>query len=185
MYRPSARIRSAWRHRCERILICARAFKACQRGWDRKLVNSAGLTPIFPDAYIDRVIEKDIFEERKKALLMERKDLEEKITHLKENSRSIPDRLTEFLELAGSAYLSYKMGIPEEKRDLLRIVTSNREADGKNLDLRLSLPFDEVANRFQNSYGGPYRDIPRTWDVLLPKLLTFFKTNPIPIRRPS
>ena len=29
-----------------KILVCARAFKGCQKGWDRNLVNSAGLTPI-------------------------------------------------------------------------------------------------------------------------------------------
>jgi hypothetical protein len=132
------------------------------------------------DAYIDRVIEKEIFEERKRALLMERKDLEEKLAQLKENSRSVPDQLSEFLELAGRAYLGYKMGLPEEKRDLLKILTSNREVFGKSVDLRLSIPFDEVANRFQNSNSAPYRDIPRTWDRLIDKLIHFFKNNPRP-----
>ena len=108
------------------------------------------------DAYIDRIIDKEIFEERKTALLMERKDSEEKLAQLKENSRSVPDRLSEFLELAGSAYLSYKMGFPEEKRDLLKIVTSNREVSGKSVDLRLSNPFNEVANRFKNSTDSPF-----------------------------
>lgn len=108
---------------------------------------------------------------------MERKDLEEKLAQLKENSRSVPDRLSEFLELAGSAYLSYKIGLSEEKRDLLKIVTSNRQVCKKSVDLRLSIPFDEVANRFQNSNGAPYRDIPRTWDRLIQKLAAFFKAN--------
>ena|SRR5262245_35443196 len=71
----------------------------------------------------------------------------------------------------------YTTGIPEEKRDLLKIVTSNREVDGKNLLLKLSLPFLEVANRFQNTKGAPNRDIPRTWDQLLQKVLNFFKTK--------
>jgi hypothetical protein len=34
---------------------------------------------------------------------VERKDLKEKLVELKENSRPLPDRLAEFLELAGSA----------------------------------------------------------------------------------
>jgi site-specific DNA recombinase len=79
------------------------------------------------DAYIDRVLEKEIFEERKTALLIERRDLEEKLTQIKSGADSVPDRLAEFLELAGSAYLSYKMGFLKEKRDLLKTVTSNRE----------------------------------------------------------
>src|SRR5439155_5432907 len=78
------------------------------------------------DAYIDRMIEKEIFEQRKAALLMERKDLEEQVAALRNEAKSVPDRLAEFLELAGDAYFQYKLGLTEEKRDLLKIVTSNR-----------------------------------------------------------
>lgn len=106
------------------------------------------------DAYIDKVIEKEIFEERKTALLLERKNLEERQRDFAENRRSLPDRLAQFFELAESAHLGYKMGLPEEKRDLLKIVTSNREVEGKNVDFTLSLPFSEVANRFQKSNGS-------------------------------
>ena len=80
-----------------------------------KLSQVQGRLSRLTDAYIDRVIDTEIFEERKTTLLMERKGLEEKLAQLKENNRSLPDRLAEFLELAGSAYLSYKMGLPEEK----------------------------------------------------------------------
>ena len=129
------------------------------------------------DAYIDRLIEKGIFEQRNTALLMERKELEEALVNLKENGKSIPDRIAEMVELAGSAYLSYKMGFPEEKRDLLKTITSNREVDGKNVDLRLAIPFNEIANRFQNSDSAPSRDIGRTLDALLPKLTLHIKAN--------
>jgi hypothetical protein len=97
---------------------------------------------------------------------------------LRSEATSIPSRLAEFLELAGSAYLSYKLGVPEEKRDLLRIATSNRLVYGKNVDVVLSQPFCEVANRFKTSNGAPYRDIPRTWDRLIDKLCEFLKLNP-------
>lgn len=129
------------------------------------------------DAFIDRVIEKDLFEKRKTALLLERKDLEERLAELEGGRRSLPDQLSEFLELAGSAYVTYKLGLPEEKRDLLKIITSNRAVDAKNVILTLSVPFDQVANRFQNSYGGPYRNIPRTWDKLLPSIVEYLKTH--------
>jgi DNA invertase Pin-like site-specific DNA recombinase len=137
------------------------------------------------DAYVDRLIEKEIFEERKTALLMERKSLEETVAQLRDGADSGPNRLAEFLELAGSAYMAYKVGLPDEKRDLLRIVTSNRAVQGKTLGLTLAAPFDEVANRFHNVNSPPYRDTPRTWDGLLPKLLDFFKANPTPGKLPS
>lgn len=132
------------------------------------------------DALLDGVVEKALFEERKAALLLERKDLEEKLANLDRPGCQVPDRLARFLELAGSAYLAYKSAILEEKRDLLSAVTSNRVVRGKKLDLTLSVPFNEVANRFQNTNSAPYRAIPRTWDALLQKLVHYFSVNPAP-----
>ncbi len=63
--------------------------------------------------------------------------------------------LEEYLELAENAYLKYQLGIPQEKRDLLRIVTSNREVHEKKLEISLSLPYQTVADRWENSNGGP------------------------------
>ena len=50
---------------------------------------------------------------------------------------------------------------------MVQILTSNRQVVGKKLDLTPSLPFREIANRFQNSSCDPERDIRRTWDRLL------------------
>ena len=77
------------------------------------------------------------------ALLMEQRELEEKIAGLEANQRTVPDRLAEFLELAGTAYFQYKLALPDEKRDLLEMVTSNRRVNGRNVELTLSLPFSE------------------------------------------
>src|ERR1019366_1584156 len=77
------------------------------------------------DAYLDGDLEKEVFEERKKALLMERQKLKEVISS-QTQTPDIPVALEKFLELAGSAFLQYKSGLPEEKRELLQIVTSNR-----------------------------------------------------------
>lgn len=132
------------------------------------------------DAFIDRLIEKEIFEQRKVVLLMEHKELEEKLVQLKNGTGTATERLAEFLELAGSAYLLYKIDAPEEKRELLKIVTSNRQVEAKNVELTLTEPFQTVANRFQNSHGAPYRDIPRTWDRLLAQLLKHFTDEVAP-----
>lgn len=140
------------------------------------------------DSYIDRIIERDVFEERKTALLMERKDLEEKRDQMQREGHLIPDRLAEFLELAGSAYLSYKLMLPSEKREFLKIATSNRQVEEKNVLLTPSFPFEEVANRSKNTNSTPERDRPRTlekcsqeaWDRLLERLTEFFKGNPSP-----
>jgi len=103
------------------------------------------------DAYIDRVIEKDLFEERKGALLMERKVVEEQLATPVE---PVPARLQKFLELAGDAYLLYKTALPEEKRDFLKIVTSNRQASGKNVEITLAAPFDGGSRKEYASKSG-------------------------------
>ena len=133
------------------------------------------------DAYLDGVIDKGIFEERKAVLLMERREIEEYLGKLKENDRVIPDQLERFLELAGSANLRYQLGITEEKRELLKIVASNRQVEGKKLYFTLSFPFREVANRLKNTNGTPSRNIPRTLDRLLEALMSYFKQNPAPM----
>jgi len=129
------------------------------------------------DAYIDRLIDKDIFEERKKALLLEQQGLQEKLSTLGQDDQQISKHINDFLELAGSAYLSYKLKLPDEKREFLRIITSNRQVDGKNVNLMLTSPFDEVLKRRKKAIGGPERDLPRTWDKLLDKIMHWIITE--------
>src|ERR1039457_2840386 len=123
------------------------------------------------DAYIDRLIEKDLFEQRKSALLVGRTDVEQRLAEWKNGKRNPADELLLFLERADSAYLAYKLGLAEEKRDLLDSVTSNRLVSGKTPEIMLALPFNEVANRFECTSGGPRRSIPRTWNALINRLL--------------
>lgn len=130
------------------------------------------------DAYLDGAIERSLFEERKAVLLMERKDVEEKLAELKDGAHPLPDRLTEFLELAGSAYPLYKTALPDEKRDLLKIVTSNRLVDRRNVDVMLAQPFALVAEQHENSNGGAYRGRPRTGSALIQGLWQWFAENP-------
>lgn len=131
------------------------------------------------DAYLDGAVERTLFEERKAVLLLERRDVEEKLAALKTNGRPISDRLSEFLELACSAYSLWKKALPEEKRDLLRIVTSNRGVEGRNVDVMLTHPFRLVAERHENSHGAPYRGVPRTGSALIQALWRWFAENPL------
>jgi hypothetical protein len=115
------------------------------------------------------------FEEWKGALRMERKQAEEQVATPTE---ALPTRLAKFLELAGDAYSLYKKALPQEKRDLLRPITSNRLANCKNVEITLAVPFGHVASRPRIPYGAPYRGGPRTLDALLMSLTTWFKANP-------
>ena len=131
------------------------------------------------DAYIDRMIEKDVYERKKTALLADQSGIEEQRAALKENPAAAEHRLTEFFELAKNARLSYELKLPEEKRDFLKIVTSNRSVEGKNIAIMLKSPFDEVANWSKNTSGCPLRDRLRTLGQLIENLMEFFKSHPI------
>lgn len=122
------------------------------------------------DAYLDQALDKAMFEERKQALLMEEKSTEDNLTRLSHNIDQTSLRLEKFLEQAGTAWLTYLRGIPDEKRRILKIATSNRSVAVKNIELEPSLAFQLIVNRFKNADCDPQRDIPRTWDKILTDL---------------
>jgi site-specific DNA recombinase len=124
------------------------------------------------DAYLDGMIENNIFDARKRALLLEIKELEEAQTKNDKGEDTLPDKIRKIIERANSAYFTYLNGNSDEKRDLLNIVTSNRYIDGKNISINLNIPFNEIANHRYPEYGGPYRSRPRTdMATLLKKLI--------------
>jgi site-specific DNA recombinase len=131
------------------------------------------------DAYLDKLIDKETFEQRKTALLKERCLLKENLKNLTNQGQSVPDRLSQVLELAGNAYLAYKLGLDEEKRQMVKILTSNRTVDRKLPMFVLATPFNEVAKRFECPRGRPSRNIRLVWDALIPKLLESLAAVPL------
>ncbi len=123
------------------------------------------------DAYIDRLIDAELFEERKKVLLLGRQDVGSQLRDLETKKSDVGTALAEFLEHAHTAYLAYKSGTVNEKRELLDLLTSNRLVDGKTPMISLRLPFRAIADRPKLGNGCPRRDVARTWEPLLSRLL--------------
>jgi site-specific DNA recombinase len=99
------------------------------------------------DAYLDQALDKTMFEARKQSLLLEQRETEAQLANLIRHHGTSPDRLEKFLELAGDAWLSHQKASPEEQRELVSIFTSNRQVQGKKVELEPSLPFREIAER--------------------------------------
>jgi hypothetical protein len=95
--------------------------------------------------------------------------------HQTTEAQSLPDRLSQVIELAGSAYLAYRLGLMDEKRDLVKTLTSNRSVNQKLPMFVLASPFNLVAKRFENHSGRPTQqtglDVQAVWDNLLPRLV--------------
>ncbi|MCA1624064.1 MAG: hypothetical protein LC768_18310, partial [Acidobacteria bacterium] len=69
----------------------------------------------------------------------------------------------------------YKTASFQNKRDLVKTLTSNFLVNGKLVFIKLNLPFEMVVNRNSVPSGGPQRDSPRTFHILLEKLVEYFK----------
>ena len=119
------------------------------------------------DAYLDNMIEKPVFEERRLGLLAAQKDITLGEAQRKADPAAAFDRLQEFFELASSLDLSYQLAIGPAKREFVQIVTSNCEARQKNLAIKLQKPFQMLADLQKTAHGGPCRDGPRTVQLLL------------------
>jgi site-specific DNA recombinase len=114
------------------------------------------------DAYAEGAIERDLFEERKQALLLERKDIEEKMAESGAGSLRTIDRMEKFLELAKSPRTLYESGNDDEKRNMVQEATSNRLVEGKCVVFRLSPEYLVLAERRSYLCGDPSRDHSRS-----------------------
>jgi site-specific DNA recombinase len=112
------------------------------------------------DAYLDRMLDQETYSERKKSLMLEQVGLEEKLASAADGGKQAK-RLEEVLELANSAASCYKSALPEQKRELLKTVTSNREVEVKIVIIELRSPFRELAERATVTSGSQERDVIR------------------------
>jgi len=129
------------------------------------------------DAYIDRLIEKDLFEQRKNALLLESATSEENLRQWQSGKKPMSGLIAEFLERANGAYSAYTLGKIPEKRDLVDSMFSYRLVEQKTLNVSLRSPFHAIANRAVNKHGSPHRTVSRIWASLLPILIALITTG--------
>jgi site-specific DNA recombinase len=125
-----------------------------------RLANIMAREQRLTDAFIDGSIEKTDFEQRKTALLMERRELDDVVTS--DMGPDGGDDLQRFLELANHAYLLYENALPHERRELIKTLTSNRIVDGRTPRFTLSIPFCDLAVLAQEQSGEPSRTTART-----------------------
>jgi site-specific DNA recombinase len=159
-----------------------------QRNWEyerEKLLGAlrlrlaAGIEQLnrLTDAYLSGDLDKDSFNQRKAALLMERREAEDNVAIAARKDHSIPKQVRSFLELARTASNTYETASLEEKRHLLEKLTSNRASNCKSVEITLAFPFSEIADRHKNHNGGPSRSTARTWGSLLTKIITALHTS--------
>lgn len=110
------------------------------------------------DAYTDGMLDKELFAEKKLALLMEQRELQDERDDMQSGQSHFERKLDEILEQLKSPQLSYEYGNIVERRDLLNQITSNIEVDRKNVAIMLRSPFREIENALTVASCGHVRD---------------------------
>lgn len=112
------------------------------------------------DALLDGDIDKETHDARKTTLLGRRIELREEAEG--RSPLTPAANLLELFELGLVALPAYEKGNDEEKRAILRTVSSNFVAHGKTLLFPMVFPFSELEKWSTDQGGAPYRDAVRT-----------------------
>ena len=142
---------------------------------EMKLGQIEGRLNRLTDTLVDGLIDKDAFNRRNESLLIEKAELQERLATIKGGGYSLADDVQTFFELANTAEQTYLSGIPIEKRDLLKTVSSNRLVDRKNVMVELDTPFYVVANRQIPSHCGQQRYSLRTLAGIFDQVVKFIE----------
>lgn len=113
------------------------------------------------DAFIDNIINKDQFEDKKEKLLVELQGFKNKTLNLSDQKEAIFKKASKFLELIKSSKNSYLNGINEEKRKIIQSITSNFAIQGRKPLITIKSPFYEISNRIDFLSSALDRNTPR------------------------
>ncbi len=128
------------------------------------------------DAYVDEIFDKETYLQKKNQIILEQQQIRQQLQRITANSGDTIKQVEEFLELLNKAYLSYKLGQPEEKRHLVKISTSNFAVEGKSVSIKLKKEFELVAERPRFPVGSPQLATSRTFSAFFKKLIAHFST---------
>jgi site-specific DNA recombinase len=130
------------------------------------------------DALIDRLIDKDTFNERKTALLLEEATLTEEAAKLAERPTD-PGHIEKFLELVKNLAETFYFAVGAEKYEITKIATSNRTVSGKNAYVEPADWLVEVRQTVSALCGAL---TPDTHRILIESLDKLRSTAPHPFR---
>jgi len=115
------------------------------------------------DLLLDGTIDRDTYQERKKALLWRKRELEE--IRSRDSHLSFWSGIRADIERANAASNLFQMADPDEKREILKSLTSNLVAREKELVFPMRSPFAEVRQWAILNECDPDRPHPRNDDT--------------------
>lgn len=114
------------------------------------------------DALLDELIDKDTFNAKKQALLLEQTKLRDEIAERDARPDITEDHIQKILELMKSLYLTYLFATPDEKRQIALLATSNRIISGRNAFAQPQNWLLQASVLMDTPFGDPDRGSSRT-----------------------
>lgn len=111
---------------------------------------------------LSETLTKEEYLEEKQKVTHEIVQLDEQKTEVSSEKMKILKKFEYFLELAKSPMKLYDLANIEEKRELLEILTSNLQAEGKRLVISTHSPFSELLNEEMCKVGASTSPTKRT-----------------------
>lgn len=124
---------------------------------ERRLMSK---TEKLSDMYIEEMIDKETYEKKRQRTLLELQGIRNRMKELSNNIDEIFDKAAYYLELLKSLKNSYETAENEEKREILKTITSNLSITGKKPMFTILSPFQELLNRVGVSEGAPDQNTP-------------------------
>lgn len=116
------------------------------------------------DKLLDGVLDNDAFNKKKAEILRDQTRWREvNASRSKKGERQ--RRFDQFLELAKTLYLTFGIAANEQKRELLKLATSNRNVRGKNIELEPQYWLRALQNASYTLCGPPHSPANRTVDA--------------------
>ena len=114
------------------------------------------------DAVIDGLIDKEVYNRKKRKVIEEQVGIQTKIDQLKEDHKGKSNHANQFLEQLKSLNIQQNQPKLSDLAYTISFSTSNIFLDGKNVEIQPLSPFAQVLQNKKERYGEPYRDNPRT-----------------------
>lgn len=117
------------------------------------------------DAFVDGLLDRETFEIRKTALFEERRSLRDGL-EASPDEETLAKTVAKYLGRADTAYEQYEAGFPEEKREMLKSLTSDWIACGKTLQITMQNVFETIVRSRLSANGAPCPILPRILEAL-------------------
>ena len=135
------------------------------RARDLQLATIDGRLTRLTDAYVDQLVDRDTYLQRKEKLLGDRTRLTNRAAAEEDGKTAIRVQAERILELLKALGTLPFFGNDGKLREILGNTTSNLSVQGKYVAIAWRNPFSMLVNEGGIRSGGPYRTAPRTGRV--------------------